>query len=365
MTDTARLQAAIEAVVSLAESVGISTLNESDTKSSFIDPILEALGWNVRDPREVKREYSTIAGKFADYGLMVGGEPRLFVEAKDAGKNLYDDKWTSQVVGYANNEGVDWCVLTDGLVWRLFKANEPVRIDEKIAFEVDLRSAKDSPADIHRMLLLLTPEAVSRGDLHRLGTQLFVDSKVRIALTSLLENQEQGLVSLLRKNISGGSDIKPSEIRGALTRILSGLVPLLSQPDSHQATLVEANPLPKPVPSGDPRAKSSPKVTLADMLQSGVISPGPLRSMWGKEPSVAILNNDGTITFGGANYLTPSSAGSASFESHGRPGACNGWEYWGRDTAEGVKSLAELRTVHRDLLSANIATTEINLRGGL
>src|SRR5262245_9655502 len=32
-------------------------LGEQNTKASLIDPILEALGWDIRDPDEVQREF--------------------------------------------------------------------------------------------------------------------------------------------------------------------------------------------------------------------------------------------------------------------------------------------------------------------
>jgi predicted type IV restriction endonuclease len=38
-------------------------LKEYPPRTIFIDPILAALGWDVRDPREVEREHTTIAGK--------------------------------------------------------------------------------------------------------------------------------------------------------------------------------------------------------------------------------------------------------------------------------------------------------------
>ena len=34
-------------------------LNEEDTKASLIEPMLEALGWDIRDPEEVHREYKS------------------------------------------------------------------------------------------------------------------------------------------------------------------------------------------------------------------------------------------------------------------------------------------------------------------
>ena len=43
-------------------------LKEYPTRTIFIDPLLEALGWDVRDPDEVELEHPTIDGKSVDYG---------------------------------------------------------------------------------------------------------------------------------------------------------------------------------------------------------------------------------------------------------------------------------------------------------
>ena len=44
-------------------------LKETPTRIIVIDPLLEALGWDVRDPDEVELEFPTVDGKSVDYGL--------------------------------------------------------------------------------------------------------------------------------------------------------------------------------------------------------------------------------------------------------------------------------------------------------
>ena len=64
--------------------------------------------------------------------------PALYVEAKGLKKSLDDKQFIAQTVNYANNDGVVWCVLTNGLTYRVYKTNEPVAMDQKLLFEVDL-----------------------------------------------------------------------------------------------------------------------------------------------------------------------------------------------------------------------------------
>lgn len=89
--------------------------NETQTRTTVINPLLGALGWDVRDPREVKLEYTTCDGKFVDYALIMNQKPVLIIEAKKLTDPLSDTKVITQTVSYANNEGLTYCVLTNGV----------------------------------------------------------------------------------------------------------------------------------------------------------------------------------------------------------------------------------------------------------
>ena len=69
-------------------------LNEQNTKTALIDPVLRALGWDVGDLEEVQQEYKRRPrDKPVDYALLLLRTPRLFVEAKALEQNLTDRKW--------------------------------------------------------------------------------------------------------------------------------------------------------------------------------------------------------------------------------------------------------------------------------
>jgi predicted type IV restriction endonuclease len=44
---------------------------EYPTRTISIDPILSALGWDVRGPDEVELEYPTVDGKSVDYAMKI------------------------------------------------------------------------------------------------------------------------------------------------------------------------------------------------------------------------------------------------------------------------------------------------------
>jgi len=134
---------AAESVWARVEKHGKSAFNEQNTCSILIEPLLASLGWDLTDPKSVDRQYRVYDGTRLDFALMLAGKPALFVEAKAAGQSLDHPPFIAQAINYANNEGVLWCVLTNGLLYRVYKTNEPVAMPEKLMFEANLAELGD------------------------------------------------------------------------------------------------------------------------------------------------------------------------------------------------------------------------------
>jgi hypothetical protein len=141
-----RLQQALAGIADKVRRFQGRNLGEQNAKASLVEPLLEALGWDVRDPDEVDRELKA-ATKDApvDYGLLVRRTPRLLVEAKGLGEDLSDRRWVGQIIGDASVAGAPWCVLTDGDEHRLYNTTVAADAEEKLFCSVRL-SAGDDPA---------------------------------------------------------------------------------------------------------------------------------------------------------------------------------------------------------------------------
>ena len=111
-------------------------LNEYQTRIIFVDPLLEAFGWDVRDPDEVELEYLTIDRKFVDYALKINREPVLFIEAKKLNDPLTDIESITQVVDYDTSAGVEWCILTNGVTYKLYYITEKAKAPENLLLEL-------------------------------------------------------------------------------------------------------------------------------------------------------------------------------------------------------------------------------------
>jgi predicted transport protein len=208
-------------------------LKEYPTRTIFIDPLLQALNWDVRDPDEVELEYPTVDGKSVDYAMKINRKVTLLLEAKQLEDPLDDVKSVTQVVGYAANDGIEWCVLTNGVRYKVYRASERASAPEKLLFEasIDPRDSQgQSIEQIAAQLNRLSKDSFAEGVLDRLGTEIFTTGKVRKALDRLFTETPSTFVRLVRKAM-GDNSVTPSQIQQALGRIWHASPPVQVRTD--------------------------------------------------------------------------------------------------------------------------------------
>ncbi len=218
-------------------------LKETPTRTIVIDPLLEALGWDVRDPDEVQLEYPTVDGKSVDYALKLNRKPVLLVEAKALDDPLDDVKATTQVVGYAANDGIVWCILTNGIKWRVYRSIEKCPAPDKLMYEVSLdpeASEGMTVEQVARQMWRFSREEMAKGSLDALGEQTFTDGKVRKALQTLLSDPPRQLLNLVRK-AGADQNLTTQQIKASLMRITGEVNP--GQPPTGAAVAPGASSL--------------------------------------------------------------------------------------------------------------------------
>ncbi|HEX4482648.1 MAG TPA: DUF5655 domain-containing protein [Solirubrobacteraceae bacterium] len=213
-----------KAVAAAAKLQASGAVNEANTKAHVINLMLGSLGWDLSDIDTVDLEVKVFDGTFLDYALKLAGAPRLFVEAKSLDEKLDDKKFVAQTINYANNEGVVWCVLTNGIRWRVYKTNESVAMDQKLLFEVDFADASDPLAEKAQLLRLISRAAVEAGELDNFGERVFTDARVRVALNGLAANGSDALIEALTARL-GPPPVPRAAITRSLARILDFELP--------------------------------------------------------------------------------------------------------------------------------------------
>jgi hypothetical protein len=169
-------------------------MSEKDTISTLIEPLLEILGWDVRNLDEVQREYSIPKGEkteHADIALKVNNKPVIFIEAKSVNTDLRDSL-AEQPIGYANMGGVNWCILTNGKEWRLYNAFWRVKgIDQKMFLKFSINELTENI----EKLLLLSKESVASG---RLDDGAGLEHAKR-TISEWLKERENMIISEVKK----------------------------------------------------------------------------------------------------------------------------------------------------------------------
>jgi hypothetical protein len=196
-------------------------LKEYPTRTIFIAVMLQALGWDVTDPDEVHEEYPTIDGKSVDYALKIDERLVLFLEAKPLNDPLTDIKSITQVVGYAANAGVAWCVLTNGVMYKVYYSYAKAEAPEKLAFEVSIDPKENQGMTIRQIterLSLLSRDSMSKGILDELGKEAFATGKIKKALDKIFSNPPSTFIRLVRSKIEDDT-IKPSQVKKILGKL--------------------------------------------------------------------------------------------------------------------------------------------------
>jgi len=129
--------------------------SEDDVKGYLIEPLLDALGWNPRDPHHVRRQVPVTVGVQtvrADYVLVSQGKQICVVEAK-AGKLDHDA--AKQALSYASILRVPWALLTNGKEVRFYGVDFGTSdsADDALILDVLIDPAT-TPEDLASLVLL-------------------------------------------------------------------------------------------------------------------------------------------------------------------------------------------------------------------
>jgi hypothetical protein len=347
------------------------TIGEENTKNILIEPVLRALGWDVEDLEEVRREYRRRPGDLpVDYALFLLRTPRLFVEAKSLGGNLADHKSANQLFGYSSVAGCEWAVLTDGNEYRIYNVHGTGPEEEKLFRQITIASGDSSASET---LALLSKGQLQENQIEVLWRADSIDRKVKGAIEVLFApDVPVDFLHLIRKRVP---DLQLSDLRASLARARLTL-------DYPAAQAAQPPAAPIPVGPGqrawatrrrnlatdtaaveaeqagqeEPSADKTPwrHVTLQDLTSSGTVRlPLDIETAYKGHQLTARIEADGNVTWNGTTYDSLSIAGAMARKSivGAPPGReyppTNGWTFWRFRDSDGRLALVDaLRQRH-------------------
>jgi hypothetical protein len=115
---------------------------EEATKSAFVMPLIQILGYDLFDPTEVVPEFITDAGvvknvEKVDYAIMKDKQPILIIECKHHLEKV--DKHYTQTHKYFHLTKARFAILTNGVQYNFYTdIDAPNKMDEKPFLSFDI-----------------------------------------------------------------------------------------------------------------------------------------------------------------------------------------------------------------------------------
>jgi hypothetical protein len=148
-------------------------ISEDDTVTVINDILADVCGYDKY--HEVTSQYE-IRGTFVDLAVKVDENIRFLIEVKAIGIELKDIH-IRQAIDYAANEGIEWVILTNGAVWRVYNVHFGQPIEKILVCEVDLIALSPKSDEILECFGNLSREGFSKGKMADLLHQKQVTNK--------------------------------------------------------------------------------------------------------------------------------------------------------------------------------------------
>jgi hypothetical protein len=185
---------------------------EGDTVIIVTDVLADVFGYDKYN--ELTAEFA-IRGTYCDLAVKLDGGVQALIEVKAIGSEL-KEAHVKQAVDYAANQGVDWVILTNGAVWRVYRVLFSKPIEQELVVEIDFCALNaKTPADLEGMFLF-TKEGWSKSALGDFLSQKQALSRFFLGAMILSDPVVEVIRRELRR-VSPDVRIDLEEIRKALT----------------------------------------------------------------------------------------------------------------------------------------------------
>lgn len=177
---------------------------EEATKTSFILPFLQTLGYDIFNPSEVRPEadcdYGTKKDEKIDYLISIDDTPVMLVECKHWSADL--DKFKAQLFRYYAVSKAKFGILTNGIVYKFFTDLDMGNVmDDKPFFEVNLCDLKESHIE---KLKEFSRERYNTTTILNSATEMKYVNAFRSMVAQMMQNPSDDLVKLFVKQVYSG-----------------------------------------------------------------------------------------------------------------------------------------------------------------
>lgn len=175
-------------------------ISEADTVTVIKDMLTDIFGYDKYTELTSEQQ---IRGTFCDLAIRVEGKIHYLAEVKSAGTTL-NDNYLRQAVNYGAHQGIEWILLTNGIIWKVYriKFSQPIDWEEVYCFDMG-QIASRSVDDLGK-LFMLCRESISTDALRDFHKQAQIFN--RFVIAEML--QSDAVLGALRKEMRRLFDMK-------------------------------------------------------------------------------------------------------------------------------------------------------------
>lgn len=133
-------------------------INESDTVQIVTDMLSDVFGYAKYV--EITSELA-IRGTYCDLAIKVDNKYPYLIEVKAIGTEL-KDRHKKQAIDYGSNKGITWILLTNGLIWNVFRIRFEMPINYDLVFSIDMEKVNAKSDRDMELLFMLTKEGLDK-----------------------------------------------------------------------------------------------------------------------------------------------------------------------------------------------------------
>jgi Type I restriction enzyme R protein N terminus (HSDR_N) len=209
---SARIATEIKRYQGILSAIEKKDISEADTVTVINDILADVCGYDKY--HEVTSQYA-IRGTYVDLAVKVDDDIRFLVEVKAIGIELKDIH-VKQAIDYAANEGIEWVVLTNGVMWRVYKVHFGQPIEKILVCEVDLIALSPKSVEILECFGNLSREGFSKGTMADLLHQKQLTNKFTVAALLVSDDVLDDLRKAIRR-LGSGVKVDIDYLRSLLT----------------------------------------------------------------------------------------------------------------------------------------------------
>jgi len=186
-------------------------VNEADTVTIVADILDEIFGFDKYS--EITSEFA-IRSTYCDLAVKIKDDIKYLIEVKAIGLTL-KEQHLRQAVDYGANKGVQWVVLTNGLIWEIYN----IRLEKSLQYDkvctIDFLNINPRKLEDQEILFLLCKEGLSKAVIEEYQERIKILNRFVIGAV-VLNSPTLELIRRELRRMTPGLRVDTSEIETIL-----------------------------------------------------------------------------------------------------------------------------------------------------